>query len=105
MAQRTWLQEALSRIENNALLNNHPPVLDFMAMAKAQAVDPRIRSLQSAQSSPLVVELVSLPNSTNPLFCDVSTGSQRPLVPLQWQRTVFDSLHNLSHPDIRATKS
>ena len=42
MAQRTWLQEALSRIENNALLNNHPPVLDFMAMAKAQAVDPRI---------------------------------------------------------------
>ena len=34
--------DALSRIENNALLNNHPPVLDFTAMAKAQAVDPQI---------------------------------------------------------------
>ena len=96
--------DALSRIETNALLDKQPPVLDFAAMAKAQAGDPQIRSLQSAPSSPLVVEPVPLPHSADPLFCDVSTGSQRPLVPLQWRRTVFDSLHNLSHPGIRATQ-
>ena len=96
--------DALSRIETNAILNNQPPVLDFAAMAKAQAVDPQVRSLQSAQSSPLVVEPIPLSNSTDPLLCDVSTGSQRPLVLLQWRRTVFDSLHNLSHPGIRATQ-
>ena len=76
--------DALSRIETNAILNNQPPVLDFAAMAKAQAVDPQVRSLQSAQSSPLVIEPIPLSNSTDPLLCDVSTGSQRPLVPLQW---------------------
>ena len=76
--------DALSRIETNALLSNQPPVLDFVAMAKAQAEDSQIRSLQSAPSSPLVVESIPLPNSTDLLICDVSTGSQRPLVPLQW---------------------
>ena len=96
--------DALSRIQINALLNAQPPVLDFAAMAKAQAGDPQIRSLHSAPLSPLVVEPVSLPNSIDPLLCDVSTGFQRPLVPLQWRRTVFDSLHNLSHPGIRATQ-
>ena len=96
--------DALSRIKTNALLSNQPPVLDFVAMAKAQAEDSQIQSLQSAPSSPLVVESIPLPNSTDLLICDVSTGSQRPLVPLQWRRTVFDSLHNLSHPGILATQ-
>ena len=36
-------------------------------MAKAQAVDPQVCSLQPAQSSPLVVEPTPLPNSTDPL--------------------------------------
>ena len=96
--------DTLSRIEMNALLTNQPPVIDFTAMAKAQALDPQIRSLQSAPASPLVVEGIPLPNATEPLLCDISTGSQRPLVPQQWRRTVFDSLHNLSHPGIRATQ-
>ena len=96
--------DALSRIEVNALLNNQPPVLDFVAMAKAQAVDPQVRALQSADTSPLVVVSVPFPHSTDPLLCDTSTGSQRPLVPLQWRRVVFESLHNLSHPGIRATQ-
>ena len=96
--------DTLSRIEMNALLSNQPPVIDFTAMAKAQALDPQIRSLQSAPASPLVVEGIPLPNATEPLLCDISTGSQRPLVPQQWRRTVFDSLHNLSHPGIRATQ-
>ena len=47
---------------------------------------------------------IPLANSNYTLLCDISTGSQRPLVPLQWQRTVFDPLHGLSHPGIRATQ-
>ena len=73
-------------------------------MAKAQATDPQIRALQSSPSSPLVVQDIPLANSNYTLLCDISTGSQRPLVPLQWRRTVFDSLHGLSHPGIRATQ-
>ena len=96
--------DTLSRIETNALISGTPPVLDFAAMAKSQAADPQIRALQSSPSSSLVVEPISLPNTDVPLYCDTSTGTQRPLVPPDWRRTVFNSLHSLSHPGIRATQ-
>lgn len=56
-------------------------------MAKA---DPQIRALQSSPASTLVVEAIPLADSTDTLLCDTSTGT----------RTVFDSLHSLSHPGI-----
>ena len=96
--------DALSRIETNALLSGQPPTVDFAAMAQTQAADPQIRALQSSPLSTLVVEAIPLPHSSIPLYCDTSTGKQRPLVPPAWRRTVFDSLHGLSHPGIRATQ-
>ena len=38
------------------------------------------------------------------LVCDTSTGKQRPYVPPTFRRQVFDILHSLSHPGIRATQ-
>jgi hypothetical protein len=38
------------------------------------------------------------------LHCDVSTGTVRPLVPVSLQRQVFQAVHKMSHPGIRATK-
>ena len=67
--------DALSRIETNALLSGPPPVIDFAAMAKAQSTAPKIRALQSSPSSPLVVKAIPLANSSDTLFCDISTGS------------------------------
>ena len=83
---------------------SQPHVVDFAAIAKTQATDSQILSLQSLPTSTLVVEGVSLPNSMDPLFCDTSTGTQNPLVPLPWRRTVFNSLHGLSHLGICATQ-
>ena len=96
--------DALSRIETNALVTGQPPVIDFAAMADAQTMDPQIRALQSSSASGLKVEPVPLLMSKNTILCDTSTGSHRPLVPRAWQRSVFDSLHGLSHPGIRATQ-
>ena len=73
--------DALSRIETNALLSGQPPSVDFAAMAATQATDPLICSLQSSPKSSLVVETVSLTDSSHPLYCDTSTGTQRPIVP------------------------
>ena len=39
------------------------------------------------------------------LLCDVSTSQPRPLVPTIFCRKVFDALHNLVHPPIRATQN
>ena len=68
--------DALSRIESNALLTGQPPKVDFTAIAEAQTTDPQIRSLQSFPTSTLVVKAVPLANSTLPLYCDTSTGTQ-----------------------------
>lgn len=38
------------------------------------------------------------------LICDTSTGTPRPFVPVNFRRTVFDHLHSLSHPGIKATQ-
>ena len=97
--------DALSRIETNALLTGTPPQIDFTAMASTQSTDPLIRTLQSSPTSNLVVEAIPLPNSSQPLYCDTSTGTQRPIVPQPWRHTVFKSLHDLSHPGIRATQT
>ena len=93
-----------SHIEMNALITGQPPIVDFAAMAKAQATDLQIWALQSASSTPLVVKAIPLANSSDNFLCDVSTGVQRPLVPLQWRQTVFNSFHGLSHPGIWATQ-
>ena len=73
-------------------------------MAQSQATDPQIHSLLSSPNTTLTAEAVCLANSAHPLYCDTSTGKQCPVVPLVWQRPVFNVLHQLFHPGIRATQ-
>ena len=37
------------------------------------------------------------------LLCDISTGRPRPFVPKSFRRKIFDMIHSLSNPSIRAT--
>ena len=94
--------DASSRIEVSTL-HQSPPIIDFKAIAAAQQTDPEISELQTSTSS-LQLQPLPLPTSTLTLLCDMSTGVPRPYVPQQLRQTVFDSLHSLSHPSIRATQ-
>ena len=38
------------------------------------------------------------------LFCDISTGLARPVVPSVFRRQVFDIMHNLAHPGKKTTQ-
>jgi len=38
------------------------------------------------------------------VYCDVSTGRARPVVPPDFRRKVFDIIHNLSHPGVKPTR-
>ena len=79
--------------------------MDFSAIVKAQQDDDELCKLQlSPSSSSLVLQPVPLPTSNATVLCDVSTGLPRPFVPMRYQRVVFDALHSLSHPGIRATR-
>ena len=92
--------DALSRIEANAISTNPSLGLDLQAMASAQDSDPDITRLRSSQTS-LTLEPVPLPMSESTILCDTSTGVARPL---EFRHAVFNLLHSLSHPGIRATQ-
>ena len=68
----------------------------------AQLEDPDLPTLES--SSSLRLSKTPVLASAATLVCDLSTGVPRPVVPFSFRRAVFDSLHSLSHPGVRATK-
>ena len=96
--------DALSRLSTNALhTGDSSPVVDFRALALAQADDPDLAKLQT--NSSLRLERVPLALSDGVyIVCDVSTDTLRPYVPVSFRRAIFDSLHSMSHPGIRATQ-
>ncbi len=38
------------------------------------------------------------------IWCETSTGVNRPYIPKQLRHTIFDSLHGISHPGIRPSR-
>jgi Integrase zinc binding domain len=92
--------DALSRSHIAAAILSTPPPLDYAAMASAQQSDPTVAALAASPS--LSISTATVNNV--PLLGDSSTAVFRPLVPLSFRRIVFDHIHNLAHPGIRATK-
>ena len=76
------------------------PPISFEDMARAQHLCSNIDVLK--MSPVLDVQQISVAGVL--LWCDLSTGSPRPLVPSSFQRAVFHHIHNVAHPGIRATR-
>ena len=91
--------DALSRATINALNDG----VDYAAMATSQRDDPAIQAYRTAITSLQVEDVPFGPHGTT-LLCDTSTGQPRPIVPANWRHKVFDVVHGLSHPSIRATQ-
>jgi len=74
--------------------------IDFAAIAAAQ------RGCAATQQALLTPSLnvKTFEVEGVPLLCDTSTGSVRPLVPVQHRRLLFDAIHALAHPGTTATK-
>ena len=90
--------DALSRAHINTL---NDVTVDFDAIALAQTTDDEILELTDG---PLKLKHVPIPSSDKTILCDMSTGFPRPYIPASFRKTIFHSLHNLSHPGIRATQ-
>ena len=79
--------------------------IDFAAMAHAQRSDEELKQLRNDPSSTtLEFHDHPIPTSNSLITCDISTGKPRPFVPKEFRRSIFASLHNLSHPGIKATQ-
>ena len=94
--------DALSRVEVDAIHTTPLATIDFTAMARAQQDDPQLQN--SSPDLSLQLRPVPVPTADVTLLCDVSTGTPRPYVLPTFRHSVFDALHSLSHPGIRATQ-
>ena len=94
--------DCLSRIETIFC----PSVLDYAELAKAQEKDEYIvnKTWITKSCNNIVIKKIDIPSSNQKLYCETSTNNIRPYVPELFRRLAFESIHNLSHPGIRATR-
>ena len=93
--QDNIVADTLSRVE----VITAPVTLE--ALAAAQADDEELRELLVSTTA-LQLEKVLIPGTSVELYCDTSSKT-RPYVPSPLRRQIFNSLHSLSHPGIKAT--
>jgi cleavage and polyadenylation specificity factor subunit 1 len=97
--QDNIVADTLSRVEGIAASVTHD------MLATAQQTDEELQTLLSSDTS-LRLTKFSVPQVFGKhilLYCDTSTGKPRPYVPASLRRQIFNSIHCLSHPVIRAT--
>lgn len=76
--------------------------IDYTAMAAAQHSSADIQANKTALTTLQIIK-TKLSDQGPELLCDVSTGRPRPIVPPDFRRAVFEAIHNLSHPGVKAT--
>ena len=96
--QENNVADALSRFPISALHEG----INFEEMATDQERDPKVQASLTAITN---VQLREIPLSGTSLIliCDISTDCERPLVPLNWRKRIFDSVNGLSHSSIQTT--
>ena len=92
--------DALSRVD----CVNANSCVDFSSLADCQRDDATLHNLRASPNTKLRFVQVSVPNSEHKLWCDVSTGRNRPYLTEAFRKEVFEILHGLSHPGIRGTQ-
>jgi hypothetical protein len=101
LAAEDWPEEGLAAPERPilaAIVDAQP--IDFPAMAAAQQDCPEVAEMMNSTTLQITTQTVG----DETLLGDVSTGVFRPLVPIQLREAVFQSLHAIHHPGVRATR-
>ena len=94
--------DALSRNEINSIFQQSS-YIDWATLAKAQLADQELLSYIEDNHS-LKIKRVSVADTNLTLLCDDSQpGTLRLIVPTGFRRTIFNNIHNLSHPGTKAT--
>lgn len=89
--------DALSRVSTISFCD----IVDFEKLSKNQESDPDFEKLCNSES--LSIQRCNIPGSLNKLYCDISTGVDRPFIPTSFRKTIFEKFHGLSHAGIKAT--
>lgn len=89
--------DTLSRVETIAKIINH------QTLGSAQKNDSELRDILGSETSALKLKKVYFPDYNIDIYSDVMNNVVRPYVSKSL-RSIFYSLHGLSHPGIRATQ-
>ena len=82
---------------------DNTPAINYKELSADQALDVEFTRLRHSTSSTMNFELLkSFDNHL--IWCDVSTGHNRPYLTERFRKTVFLNLHGLGHPSHKATK-
>ena len=99
--ETNFVADALSRPSVSAI--DDEPVINYKELSIDQAKDAEFTRLRHSTTSTMNFKLLkSFDNQL--IWCDVSTGHNRPYLTAKFRRKVFSSLHGLSHPSHRATR-
>ena len=74
--------------------------VNYQDLSAAQLRDPEIEEAKTSITN-LRWKVVKIGETS--LLCDISTGTPRPFVPKCFRRNIFEMIHTLSLPSIRAT--
>ena len=77
--------------------------VNFQDIAKVQSDDSELSQLQTSNTS-LKLQATQIPTSEETIICNISTGVPRPFIPTKFRHNIFNSLHSLFYPSIRATR-
>lgn len=98
----------LSRIENCHVEKDdlEISVVELKALITLQKTDEELKKLIERPSNKSKVQLlhVNLPVTNEKLWCETSININRPYVPESLRQPIFNRLHSLSHPGIRASR-
>lgn len=93
--------DTLSRLE---ILAIDYTKLSLKALSKAQEADEELKSLLLQDNTSFLLKKINIPIEEVDVWCEVSTGKERLYVPDIFRRTVFDLIHELSHPGVKPTR-
>ena len=91
--------DALSRC--STLSSVALPDISYHELAQAQASSQDLAEFKATDSG---LRLADIPFDDVLVTCDISTGVNRPLIPIEWRRRIFSAIHSLSHSGPRPTQ-
>ena len=80
--------------------------IDYTCLATAQPTNIEFQQLSAdteKRRNSLKIKFFPIPGGSHQLACDTTTSRIRPIIPRNFRSQILSTVHNLSHPGVRAT--